>query len=212
MSALEKVQDYDWSAHVPGNNEIELYSGRYLDLSNPSSAVIGLDDIAHGLAYTCRYSGQCADYYSVAQHAVMCSRKLEKDGATVLEQLAALHHDDSEAFLGDVVRPLKTLIQPQYGELTDKMDQAVTDAFGNLWPADALTLPVVKAADNWALMVEAHRLLPSKGKMWGGQAHNWEVDMEVEGANDLGLWRGYQSPRTAARSFIRRHNALTREL
>ena len=53
---------YDWSQHVPGHNEIELYSGRYLDLSNPSAEVIGLDDVAHGLAYTCRYSGQCGDY------------------------------------------------------------------------------------------------------------------------------------------------------
>lgn len=203
---------YDWSKHVPGNSEIELYSGRYLDLANPSSEVIGLEDVAHGLAYTCRYSGQCADYYSVAQHAVMCSRKLAKDGRSVLERLAALHHDDSEAFLGDVVRPLKSLIQPQYGDLTEKMDQAITEAFGNHWPADALTLPVVKAADNWALMVEAWRLLPSKGRMWGGQAHNWEVDMEVNGFADEGLWRGYQSPRTAARSFIRTHNALVREL
>jgi 5'-deoxynucleotidase YfbR-like HD superfamily hydrolase len=208
----EEAFRYDWASHVPGHHEIELYSGRYLDLSNPSGLVIGLDDVAHGLAYTCRYSGQCADYYSVAQHAVMCARKLEKDGCTVLEQLGALHHDDAEAFLGDVVRPLKSLIQPEYGRLTDLMDQAITDAFGNLWPADLLSVPVVKAADNWALMVEAWRLLPSQGKQWGGQAHNWDVDMEAGGRQDEGLWRGYQSPRTAARSFIRLHNALVRAL
>lgn len=203
---------YDWSEHVPGHNEIELYSGRYLDLSNPDFSVIGLDDIAHGLAYTCRYSGQCGDYYSVAQHAVMCSRYVEKHGFPVPIQLGALHHDDSEAFLGDVVRPLKGLIQPQYGALTEKMDEAITQAFGNLWPADALTLPDVKIADNWALMVEAWRLLPSKGKQWGGQAHNWDVDMEAGGCDDEGLWRGYQSPRTAARSFILRHNSLVKSL
>jgi hypothetical protein len=32
------------------------------------------------------------------------------------------------------------------------------------------------------------------------------------GEDDHGLWRGYQSPRTASRSFVRRHNALTRQL
>jgi hypothetical protein len=170
----------DWSNHAPGHHEIELYSGRYLDLVDPDPGVIGLDDVAHGLAFTCRYSGQCGDYYSIAQHSVMCSRYLEVNGRPLLEQLAALHHDDSEAF-------------------------------GNLWPANALHIPTVKEADNWALMVEAWRLLPSKGKLWGGQAHNWDVPGQV-GEDDLGLWRGYQSPRTASRSYIRRHNALIRAM
>jgi hypothetical protein len=205
-------ETYDWVAHIPGHHEIELYSGRYLDLKSPDPAVIKLEDIAHGLAFTCRYSGQCGDYYSIAQHAVMCARYLAKQGADVLTQLAGLHHDDAEAFLGDVVRPLKSLIQPQYGNLSDTMDIAVAAAFDDIWPADALSLPEVKAADNWALMVEAWRLLPSQGKNWGGQAHNWDVDMELQGRDDHGLWRGYQSPRTAARSYIRYHNHLMREL
>jgi hypothetical protein len=206
------MSKYDWSKHVPGHHEIELYSGRYLDLQEPNASVIGLEDVAHGLAFTCRYSGQCADYYSIAQHSVMCSRYVALKDGTLEEQLAALHHDDAEAFLGDVVRPLKSLLQPQYGQLSDTMDVAVAEAFGNLWPADALKLPIVKEADNWALMVEAWRLLPSQGKAWGGQAHNWDVDMDAGGRNDEGLWRGYQSPRTASRSFVRHHNYLIREL
>lgn len=208
------MSDKNWAEHVPGHHEIELYSGRYLDLTAPDPNIIQLEDVAHGLAYCCRYSGQCGDYYSVAQHAVMVSRYLREKGHDVLTQIGGLHHDDSEAFLGDVVRPLKSLLQPAYGELTDKMDAAITEAFGNLWPADALTIPEVKDADNWALMVEAHRLLPSQGKHWGGQAHNWDVKQEIlsAGSEDFGLWRGYQSPRTAARSFIRLHHSLTREL
>lgn len=204
---------YDWAAHVPGHHEIELYSGRYLDLKDPDYRVITLEDVAHGLAFTCRYSGQCGDYYSIAQHSVMCSRYLKVTGEDVEVQLAGLHHDDAEAFLGDVVRPLKSLIQPQYGELSVTMDIAVAKAFGDTWPADALHIPAVKTADNWALMVEAHRLLPSQGKNWGGQQHNWDIDQEtMEGSDDKGLWKGYQSPRTAAESFIRHHRKLMRRL
>lgn len=210
MSVLE--QTYDWASHLPTQHEIETYSGRYLDLENPDPNVIGLEDIAHGLAYTCRYSGQCAEFYSIAQHAVMCSRYLEKHGQSIDVQLAGLHHDDAEAFLGDVVRPLKTLLQPQYGELSDRMDIAIAECFGNRWPADALKIPEVKTADNWALMVEAWRLLPSKGKNWGGQAHNWDVDMQTGGRLSEGLWRGYQEPKTAAISFIRHHHFLMRQL
>lgn len=209
---IDNPNTYDWAAHVPDHHEIETYSGRYLDLQNPDPRIITLNDIAHGLAYTCRYSGQCGDFYSIAQHAVMVARHLANQGEPVIVQLGGLHHDDAEAFLGDVVRPLKSLLQPQYGELSDRMDEAIAEAFGGLWPADGLSVPQVKAADNWALMVEAWRLLPSKGKNWGGQAHNWDVDMEAGGRDDEGLWRGYQSPRTAALSFLRHHHALVRAL
>jgi hypothetical protein len=203
----------DWSTYVPQAHEIELYSGAYLDLEKPNPDVITLDDIAHGLAYACRYSGQCADYYSIAQHAVMCSRYLALKGHSVEVQLAGLHHDDAEAFLGDVVRPLKGLLQPQYGNLSDTMDVAVAVAFGNKWPADALTVPEVKDADNWALFVEAYRLLPSQGRHW--MSHDgWGLedrDEDHTGYNSHGLWRGYQSPRTAAESFKRLHYRLIKE-
>jgi hypothetical protein len=204
----------DWSTYTPGAHEIELYTGAYLNLETPDPSVITLDDIAHGLAYTCRYSGQCADYYSIAQHAVMCARYvLGVKGGTHQEAMAALHHDDAEAFLGDIVRPLKGLIQPQYGTLSDIMDVAVASAFGDLWPADALKVPVVKEADNWALFVEAYRLLPSQGKHW--MSHDgWGLEdrpPELTGEDDHDLWKGYQSPRTAAESFKRMHRKLLRD-
>lgn len=204
----------DWSTYIPQAHEIELYSGAYLDLENPDPGVITLDDIAHGLAYTCRYSGQCADYYSIAQHAVMCSRYLGAKGESPIVQLAGLHHDDAEAFLGDIVRPLKGLLQPQYGALSDTMDVAIASKFGNAWPADALKIAAVKDADNWALFVEAYRLLPSQGKHW--MSHDgWGLegrDEDHTGYEAHGLWRGYQSPRTAAESFKRHHYKLIKEI
>jgi hypothetical protein len=196
----------DWSTYVPSAHEIETYSGRYLNLACPEADVITLEDVAHGLAFTCRYNGQCAFYYSVAQHAVMVSRYLEKQGESVQVQLCGLHHDDAEAFLGDVTRPLKSLLQPVYGVLSDRMDAAIAAAFGNLWPVEMPS--VVKDADNWALSVEARRLLPSKGRHWVLGMFD-EPGIE-RGADSLGLWTGriHEDPTKAANAFIRRHNTL----
>lgn len=200
----------DWSTYVPGKHEIETHSGRYLNLADPDPAVITLEDVAHGLAFTCRYNGQCAFYYSVAQHAVMVSRYLEFVGESLQVQLCGLHHDDAEAFLGDVTRPLKSLLQPVYGLLSDMMDTAIANAFGNIWPA---TMPsVVKDADNWALSVEARRLLPSKGRNW--VLGMWDTPGVERGRESHGLWTGrmHEDPMKAANAFIRRHELLTKEV
>lgn len=200
----------DWATYVPLANDIETYSGAYLNLADPDPDAITLDDVAHGLAFTCRYNGQCAFYYSVAQHAVMVSRYLKFQNYGVEMQLCGLHHDDAEAFLGDVTRPLKSLLQPAYGKLSDAMDEAIAEAFGNRWPA--AMPPEVKDADNWALSVEARRLLPSQGKHW--TLGMWDRPGTERGREAHGLWTGrmHEDPMKAANAFIRLHNSLLKEV
>lgn len=199
--------ELDWSTHVPLPHEIETFTGRYVDLSNPQTHMICLDDVAHGLAHTCRYNGQI-DFYSVAQHAVLCSYYLEYRGYPRDDQIAGLHHDDSEAYLGDVTRPLKSLLQPAYGKLTDAMDAVI---------AEALKLPAgfshraVKEADNWMLMLEARNLLPSKGRHWGGLENAWDLDMEASADDPVIEWEGCWHPLVAAKVFKLRHHELTKE-
>lgn len=208
------MSTYDWSAHVPSEHEIETYTGKYVDLENPQAHQIDLQSIAHGLANTCRYNGQ-VKFYSVAEHAVMVSRRLERQGFDAETQLAGLHHDDAEAFLGDVTRPLKGLLQPVYGELSDRMDLAVFDALrlplrcaGNLLHG----YEEVKAADNWALFIEADNLLPSKGRYWSGQSHNWEVGEDSDRETDSDLWTGGMDPDEAAGMWLTWHDYLMEQL
>jgi hypothetical protein len=199
---------YDWSTHVPGNHEIETASGRYVDLLNPDPRTIIMTDVATGLSNTCRYNGQ-VEFYSVAQHAWTCAaraRSLFPDRPDLW--LLALHHDDAEAYLGDVTRPLKSLLQPTYGDLSDRMDKAIQEAL-NLPLGDPLDVPEIKAIDNWALMLEARNLLRSKGRLWGVQAHNWGLDEEDE--SDSGLWIAPQSPASARDMFLAAHNYITRQ-
>lgn len=191
----------------PGDHEIELSSGAYLDLTAPDPAVITLDVIAHALSNTCRYTGHVSRFYSVAEHACLVAAKLREDGEPLGVQLAGLHHDDHEAFTPDVARPLKSLLQPAYGQIADRLDSAI-------WTA--LDLPdlgrsghgqfawaVVKAADNWALACEAYHLLPSRGC-------GWFCDGLYDPDNDPVAWTGTlgQPPLFARQMFRQAHDLL----
>lgn len=206
---------------APREHEIETYTGTFVNVACPHSSTICIDDIAHGLAQTCRYGGQSTEYYSVAEHAVFVSRHLEEQGAPLYIQLAGLHHDDAEAYLGDIPRPIKKLLDPQYSELTEKMNVAVTRALAwtpaplqFMWGVQAYELPEVKAADNFALFTEARAgLVPSRGEGWAGQANNWDLEVEaVEREQDLPeYWHGGLPWQVAEVQYIMRHWHLVAE-
>lgn len=86
---------------------MQTYSGRKFSLRSPQVADIALIDIAHALANQCRFNGHCLSFYSVAQHAVEVACCLADAGESPEVQFAGLHHDDSEAYLGDLIQPLK---------------------------------------------------------------------------------------------------------
>ncbi len=148
---------------VAGPSHVETFSGLFLDLADPDPLDIRLEDIAHGLANCCRYAGQARVFYSVAEHATLVATRLKSAGAPPEIVLAGLHHDDPEAFLGDVTRPLKTLI-PEYRQLERRVWEAIHAGLqlGDCPVGDGR----VKEADNWALSAEAWWLLPSKGRGW----------------------------------------------
>ena len=200
------------SNHIPTAHEIETFSGRFVDTSNPSVENITLEDVAHALANICRYGGHCSTFYSVAEHAVFVSKRLERKGYPRNTQIMGLHHDDSEAYLGDIPRPMKPLLGKAYERMTDRMDQVIIDALGLPEPAGGFHDPLIKDADNWALFVEAKYLLPSGGKHWwnGEQgADSWGLPPQPQRIVTPDYWRGGLTPAEAERLFLRRHAELT---
>jgi len=167
-------------APTPGQFEVELVSGRYLDVTAPDPDAIGLLDIALPLARECRYGGACRGFYSVAEHAVLVASKLRKIGAPLALQLAGLHHDDAEFVLCDMQRPAKLALASLgdgegYRELTRRLDEAIWRALAclpkgsprlPLWSRADLHHPLVKEVDNWACAFEAGRIMPSRARNW----------------------------------------------
>lgn len=198
--------------HLPTTYEVETYSGKFVDTKDPKASDIALEDIAHALAHTCRYGGHCQRFYSVAEHAVFCSTRVERKGYPADLQLAALHHDDAEAYLGDIPRPMKPLLGNEYVVLTAKMDAAIVLALGLSGGQSGFHRREVKEADNWALLVEARHLLPSGGRHWfnGDQgAATWGLQDQPTRIVTPSYWFGGLDPVVARHMYIQRHEELT---
>lgn len=72
-----------------------------LDLARPSGPV-NLGQIATALGHINRFNGNTIRPYSVAEHSIRVSQLVEPR-----HKLAALLHDAGEAFVGDIVSPIK---------------------------------------------------------------------------------------------------------
>lgn len=135
---------------------ILLRSGKYFDLLDPANSEFTIEDIAHGLSMTCRFAGQCRQFYSVAEHSWHASRLVAPEFA-----LRALMHDAAEAFIGDVTRPLKSIL-PEYKMIERNVEAAIMERFEiHDW-----NIAEVKQADLLMLHAEQAELMPQHPDRW----------------------------------------------
>lgn len=134
-------------------------SGMYVDLAKPYDSMINVEDVATLLSRIPRWGG-CSDHnYTVAEHSVHVLR-LAHDVYTGIrgrEALGFLLHDAHEAYLGDVVRPLKEIL-PDYQALEARWAGAVRKRFDLL--SDPFYLGRVTRVDDLALSMESCLLFP----------------------------------------------------
>jgi hypothetical protein len=153
-----------------GDGVIQLRSGALFSVLEPDPSVITLMDVAVSLARQVRFTGHTTrwissfeddDGYSVAEHSVWVSRVVAQG-----HEREALMHDASEAFLSDVVSPIKYL--PGFERLRELelgVERAVVERFGLRYPWS----PEVKAADYEMLCAEVRQLMPwqKAPEAWG---------------------------------------------
>ncbi len=198
---------------VPTETSIATYSGRLLDLAAPDPSQIELEDIVAGLSKVCRFGGQSLLFYSVAQHAVAVSLTVQHRDREDLA-LAALHHDSHDAYICDVPRPLKQLLDPRYSEITDGLDRAIaTKLEVELPPKGTANGDLVKAADDAVLRIEAAVLLHAGLAALGPASESRPLDQRMEEAAQAGASGTDQpwSPETAAENFRKLHDGLATE-
>jgi hypothetical protein len=156
----------------------------------PEPEDVHIEDIAHALSMLCRYSGMCRNYFSVAEHSVLMSYMVPQDYA-----LEALLHDGAEAYVGDVIMPLKPLL-PDFKKLERQNELAVRIRFR--LPHE-VSLPVRKA-DRDIVITEYETLMPAIPASVG-----WEWDGEKDPSVELKLW----CPTIAEMKFLERYRVLT---
>lgn len=121
-------------------------TGRAVSILDPDPSTIVLEDIAVGLSNTCRFGGQTQKHYSVAEHSVACAEDAYRQGQRPSVCLSVLFHDASEAYLGDIIRPLKTMLGEAYSSLEDRMTDAIVKRF-DLVDGDDIHA-IIKVHDN----------------------------------------------------------------
>lgn len=111
-------------------NKIRTVSGRIVDLYEPDTGEIDIQDIAVSLSNLCRYGGHVHEHYSVAEHSVLCACEAMNDGVERELVKAILLHDAAEAYIGDVPRPIKNVISDCYAPLEAIFERAIEQRFG----------------------------------------------------------------------------------
>ena len=167
---------------------ITTRSGRQVSLLNPKPEQIDIGDIAHGLAFQCRFNGQTSRFYSIAQHSMMVASMLPDH-----LKLAGLLHDAAEAYVGDVVQPLKALL-PDFQAIEERISLAIGMRLG----VNLEHHVDVKQADLIALATEKRDLLPKERCDWA----------LLQGIRPLGRLTLPMTPEQAEAAFMRTYVAL----
>jgi uncharacterized protein len=155
-SPPESAIDREW---------IQTHTGRKFYPLNPRVEDIDIEDIAHALSHLCRFAGHTRVFYSVAEHAVRVSRLVaEMCPTTTYEAAWGLHHDDSEAYMIDLPRPLKRSaeIGPGYRQAERRLMEVICRRF-NLRAEEP---PEIKTADTILLLTERRDLLSQPPAHW----------------------------------------------
>ena len=124
---------------------------------DPRSEDIHIEDIAAALSKLCRYGGHTKQFYSVAEHCVLLAHAAS-DGM----HLSALMHDASEAYLSDVIRPIKAHLT-NYKTIEAALERVIAQRFTLPFPLPA----EVKALDEAIIADEKSQAVAfPKGKPW----------------------------------------------
>jgi len=121
---------------------------------------ICIEDIAHALAYQCRYNGHTKKFYSVAEHCILLAVTDEYPGPPGMK----LMHDAAEAYLPDVCCPLKNYLEG-FKEIEENVMKVVSKVFG-LPLFKGVINDAVKEGDSKIIYWESKALMPEH-EVWG---------------------------------------------
>lgn len=140
-------------------------------------------EIAHALGYTCRYTGHCRFFFSVAQHSVLMTRyyRDHRPDGDANAQRWALLHDASEAYLPDVAGPVKPHLAG-FGEIEDRLLEVIAARFGLGPVPDGLAW-----LDRMMYWRERQVLLPHADWVYA-RREAWDVPSEFAAAVPIEPW------------------------
>lgn len=155
-------------------------SRRKIDLIKPRPEDIDLDDIIYSLSNINRFGGHIGGY-TVLEHSIHVTNcALSLAGNRVLDYVAraALLHDAHEAYVNDVITPVKSVLGTAFGMLDDRFKDVIADRFDLVAPDMVLTDngktvrvnryvdALIAKADRMVTHAEAVHYLGDEAKAW----------------------------------------------
>lgn len=178
------------------NAWILTYTGERFSCLDPAPESVNVGDIAHALSMICRFGGHTRVFYSVAEHSLNVMHALPNGSPPEL-RLCALMHDAAEAYLGDMVTPLKRCM-PRYRQAEDAVWKAIASRFG----LPSKLPPAVELADQQMLLAERDLLMHPDHGAWPGDGRITPGAVYVSNG----------TPSSVEFHFLDVHHRLVREL
>lgn len=138
---------------------IQTYTGKVFKPFAPEPSMVCIEDIAHALAHICRFGGHCRFFWSVASHSVCVSRSVRPELAVY-----GLLHDAAEAYVGDIVSPIKRELA-DFADIEARAQDCILEALG-LPPPLERHHDEIRSADLGQLAVERAVLHHAKPQEW----------------------------------------------
>lgn len=139
---------------------MNTYAGHRFDPMYMTPEDVDIRDIAHALSLMCRGGGHLRYFYSVAQHCINCADEARARGWSRRLQLACLLHDASEAYISDIIRPVKIYLD-NYLEIEASIMDGIWRHFG-LSDLSESEHAAWKQIDDEMLLYEQHFLMVGK--------------------------------------------------
>jgi len=180
------------------SNHIVTYTGKIFDLLEPTPEMVCIADIAHSLAYQCRYTGHTKDFYSVAQHCVLMAKNSDLPG----DPMAKLMHDAAETYIGDMASPWKRLLfvcTPHYNIIIKKFEEGIQKVIGQALGVDLSESAEVKISDIRMAATEIRDLMSP-----GLSSEDWYLDLNNPVEETINPW----PPFTAEMCFLELYHEL----
>jgi len=173
---------------------LQTVSGRFVNPFDPDPEQLDAGDIARALANLSRFGGHTRAFYSVAQHSVIVSQLVEERGGDAEDAFAALMHDATEAYLGDMPHPIKhrSPLGAAFKAAEDHLEEVLRARF-RIKP----DVPEIKRVDR--------SLLATERRAFSDETWHWP---ELEGVAPLELALVAWSPDDACAAFSRRYADL----
>lgn len=197
---------------------IKTFTGREFHFMKPVESEVDIMDIAVATSREGRFAGHCWSFYSVAQHCVYVSERMEKilidldkthkdtfkktlpDSTLAKFALCGLLHDASEAYIKDMPSPVKVHLD-NYSTIESAIQDVIMSKFGVLeeWK-DPDIQAIIHTVDKAVMATEVRDLIKHK-VVWSMPEPAYE-DLEIETV----------APDTACVQFLYRFHTLLRRM